>query len=581
MKEQATDIRYYLMVLKTRRNYFIIPAVVVFLVVTLVAFLLPPIFESTSTILIEEQQIPADFVRSTVTGFADQRIQSLTQQILSRTKLWQIIQQFNLYPDMKDKYTQEEIIATMRDNITFNTISAQVADRRRAGRGEAVTIAFQISYRDKNPAMAQRVAGTLASSYLEQNLKTREEMAQSTTKFLEAELKALEDRIRIIGEKISKFKADHEGTLPELQQFNLAQAERLENDIKQIDNNIRGAEERRIYLEGQLANVKPDSPIISGTGERVQDPQSRLHFLAVLLADLRSKFSDNHPDIQKALREKAQLEKLVVQKGGGTAMQRQTLEKLRADLAEKQGKYTEQHPEVRKLKSEIASLEQMQGQAAPKPPVSEPENPAYIALITQVQSANNDIAMLKKQRQDLEGKLNTYRKRLEDTPKVEQEYLAMQRDYQNAHVKYQEVMNKLLEARIAEGMEEHQKGEKFTLIDPASFPEKPVSPKRWLIILAGFFVSLGSGLGMVAMVENLDHSVKSADELGWRTGLQVLGSIRKIQTDTDLFQEKRRRRLIAAATGISIVLFILLFHFLYMDLWVLMARLFRLANKYT
>jgi len=583
MKEQTNDIRYYMMVLKTRKRYFIIPAAALFILVTLVAFILPPVYESTSTILIEEQQIPPDFVRSTVTGFADQRIQSLTQQILSRTRLLEIIKQFNLYPNLKEKRSQEEIVEMMRDNIRFDTISAQVTDRRRRGGGpsEGVTIAFQVSYRGGRPDTVQKVAGTLASLYLEQNLKIREEQAQSTTKFLQAELKELEDRIQLIGGKISKFKEEHEGVLPELQQFNLGQAERLENEIKQVDNSIRGAEDRRFYLEGQLASVKPDSPIISGTGERVLDPQSRLHFLEVLLADLRSKFSDNHPDIQKALREKTQLEKLVNQKGGGTAMQRQTLEKLKADLAEKQGKYTDQHPEIKKLKAEIARLEETSAKTAPKAPVTEPENPAYITLTSQIQAANNDIMLLKKQRQDMQDKLNMYRTRLEETPKVEQEYLALQRDYQNAHTKYQEVMNKLLEARISEGMEEHQKGEKFTLIDPASFPEKPVSPKRWLIMLAGLVLSLGVGLGVVATVENLDHSIKTSEELAWRTGIPVLGAISKIQTETDLFQQKRRRRLIATATGISIVLVIILFHFLYMDLWILVARLLRLADKYT
>ena len=142
-----------------------------------------------------------------------------------------------------------------------------------------------------------------------------------------------------------------------------------------------------------------------------------------------------------------------------------------------------------------------------------------------------------------------FNQRLEETPKLEQEYLALQRDYTNATTKYQEVMNKIMEARISEGMEEHQKGEKFTLIDPASYPEKPVSPKRLLIILAGFILSLGSGLGTVALAEQLDHSVKSADELSSLTGLPVLGTIARIQTREDVIQSRRKRRLIWAVTG--------------------------------
>ena len=147
--------------------------------------------------------------------------------------------------------------------------------------------------------------------------------------------------------------------------------------------------------------------------------------------------------------------------------------------------------------------------------------------------------------------------------------------------KHQEVMNKILEARISEGMEEGQKGEKFTLIDPASFPEKPVSPKRWLILLAGVIMSLGVGFGTVALAEHLDHSVKNSDELARLTGLPVLGSIIRIQTSEDITRARRKRKLIWAVTGFALIMGLALFHFFYMDLWVLTARLLRLVDKYT
>ncbi len=158
--------------------------------------------------------------------------------------------------------------------------------------------------------------------------------------------------------------------------------------------------------------------------------------------------------------------------------------------------------------------------------------------------------------------------------------MALQRDYQNAHTKHMEVMNKLLEARIAEGMEEHQKAEKFTLIDPASFPEKPVSPNRLLIMGAGLFLGLVSGAGMVLLSEQLDHSVKDAEDIGWITDLPVLGSISRIQTPEYILWLKRRRWIIAVATCFSLLLVIVLVHFLYRDLWVLWAQLTRLFNKY-
>jgi uncharacterized protein involved in exopolysaccharide biosynthesis len=583
--ESEKDLRYYWRALLARKHYFIWPALGIMLISVLVALLLPSIYESRSAILIEEQQIPPDFVRSTVTGYADQRIQSLNQQILSRTKLLEIIRQFDLYADRRGRYTQEEIVDNMRGDINIDLISAEVADqkRRRPGRPgsqEGVTIAFTIAYRGKNPDTVQKVAGTLASLYLQENLKIREQQAKTTTKFLEAELLEIQERIKDIGQKITAFKTKHEGLLPELHQFNQAQADRLEREIDQIKVQTQAAEDRRIYLQGQLATVKPDTPIISSTGERVLDPNARLHLLEVILCDLQSKFSSTHPDVIKVKREMAELQKLAGSTGGSPSLKRQKLTKLKAELAEKQGHYSDQHPEVIKLKKEIAELEKIPESSQAARPVTQPENPAYVNLCTNIEAANNDIQSLKRQKAELETKLKMYRQRLEEGPKVEQEYLALARDYQNAHTKHQEVMNKILEARIAEGMEESQKAEKFTIIDPASYPEKPVAPKRGLIALAGLILGFGAGLGMVALTENLDHTVKSTDELAWLTGLPVLGRIVRIVTPEDIARKKHRRHLIWSITGLSIFAGLIIFHFFVMDLWILYARVGRFVGKY-
>jgi polysaccharide biosynthesis transport protein len=163
---------------------------------------------------------------------------------------------------------------------------------------------------------------------------------------------------------------------------------------------------------------------------------------------------------------------------------------------------------------------------------------------------------------------------------VEQEYLALTRDYQNAHTKHQEIMNKILEARISEGMEESQKAEKFTIIDPASFPEKPVSPKRGLIFLAGLILSMGAGLGMVALTENLDHSVKAWMNWPGSRACPVLGSIARIVTPEDEARKKQRRRTIWVIIGVSLLVFIIIFHFFIMDLWIFAARLGRLVGRF-
>ena len=582
--EKQRDIGYYIHLLKVRKWFLIIPALLISIISLIIAILLPSIYQSNSTILIEEQQIPQDFVRTTVTGVADERIQTLTQQILSRTKLLEIIKQFDLYANMRDKYTQEEIIEKMRDDIKIENIGVDTVQGKKGkagGKGTNITIAFTIAYRGKNPAMVQKVAGNLASLYLEQNIKDRQEKAETTTKFLEAELKELDERLLVIGGKITKFKQSHEGLLPELQSHNRAQAERLENEVKQLENQIRASEDKKAYLEGQVATINPDLPLAGQ--ERTLDPKTRLYVLQVELTAMLSKNSENHPDVIKIKKEIAGLERMVSAQGGQASVRRQKLTQLQAELAVKAGRLSPDHPEIRKLQKEIARLEEKKDvpDATARSPVLNPNNPAYIALNTQIQGASNEITMLRRQQADLRDKLRMYRQRLEETPKVEQEYFALTRDYENAHKKHMDVMNKLLEARIGEGMEESQKAEKFTLIDPASYPEKPVSPPRLVIALVGLFLGLASGVGTVLLADQVDHSLKDADEISWLTDLPVLGTISRIQTSGDALGLKRRRRMIAAASCFSILLVLVLVHFLYKDLWVLMAQLMRLINKYT
>jgi len=561
-----------------RKWYFIVPAVFIPLAAVILAFWLPPVYESRSTILIEEQQIPPEFVRSTVTGYADQHVQILTQQILSRTKLWQIVEQFNLYAKDREKYSKEEILDRMRKDITFQTISAELQDqKRRRGGQQSFIIAFSIAYQGHDPATVQRVTGTLSSLYLEENLKYREEQAQTTTKFLEAELKQLRERIGELGGQIAAFKEKYPTTLPELQNFNQAQATGLENEIRRLDGEIQTAQNQKIYLEGLLGTVQYSREDTKETGFR--DPRARYQAVSEELKNLRAKYGDEHPDVQRLSKEKAQLEQFLKGRKGGDLQTQWKLAQLQAELAAKQGKYSEQHPDIRKLKNEIALLTAEAQKGNPTLGNLDLANPAQTALMTQLQQVTNQLNSLIQLRQKQQEKLADFRHRLEITPRIEQEYFALQRDYQNAQAKYHEVMNKLMEARLSEGMEQHQKGEKFTIIDPASFPEEPVKPNKLLIILAGVVLGLGGGVALMFAREGLDTSIKDVDELYGLTKALPLGVIGIITTAYDLARQKRRRLMLLAATGISVLVVIVIFHFFIMDLYILVSKLQRVADR--
>jgi polysaccharide biosynthesis transport protein len=561
--KQEKDLRYYWQILLARKPYFIWPALVVFLIGIVVTFALPSVYESTATILIENQQIPADFVPSMVGGFANQRVQTLTQQLLSRPKLQEIVEKFNLFPEMKGKEKQDAILATMRENILVETISdfeeKAVKDRR------GMTIAFRVTYRGQDPDTVQKVTDTLGNVFLQTNKWMRQEQAKTTTTFLQQELKEIQKNIRTIGQNITAFKEKHGDILPELQNFNRSQAERLENEIKQIDGQIQAAQDRRIALGGQLLAV--NEGVLTRGGPTTTDPVSRLAAVRVELAGLRAKFSSDHPDVLKLLREKAELEKMVGITGSTAAVSGEKISQLQAELAEKQGRYSAQHPEVVSLKKEIAELAKM-GQASGSQQTGDASvNPAYVGVVTNVKTVDSEINMLQKRRADAQQQLKEYRRRLAEGPKVEQEYLALTRDYENATRKHQDVMNQIMTARISEGMEESQKGERFTLLEAASYPGEPAWPNRPLFFLASLILSLGAGLAGVFLIEQVDHSVRGAEELAWLTGLPVLGRLSLMETAEDLARKSQRRRLNWSIAGLFAVIGIVVVYFLARNLW--------------
>ena len=188
MEPEVKTIQDLTAILKRRKGALVLPALIVFAIAAVVAFALPSIYRSTATILIEEQEIPKEYVMSMVSSYAEQRIQSSTQRIMSAARLIEIINRFNLYADLRERWTVEEIIAKMRKDIKFETISADVVDRR-TGRPTVATIAFTISYEGKDPNVVLQVANVLSSLYLEENLRIRDEKTAGASKFIEDEMK--------------------------------------------------------------------------------------------------------------------------------------------------------------------------------------------------------------------------------------------------------------------------------------------------------------------------------------------------------------------------------------------------------
>jgi len=266
MKAPARDLYDYLALLRRRKTMILAVSATLLAASVAVAFVLPVVYRSTATILIEEQEIPPDLVRSAIATYADQRIETIKQQVLSRSTLWHIVEQYDLYKDLRKRNPTEEILARFIKDIQIDVMNVKVIDKRTQNPTQA-TIAFTLAYDGESAELAQKVANELTSLFLKENLQTRERHAQETTAFLKRESENLSQHIRELEQKLADVKRRADGALPELVQLNMQLMNQAQREIIDTDRDIRSLKERKTYLEGELAALKPHTPIISAGGE--------------------------------------------------------------------------------------------------------------------------------------------------------------------------------------------------------------------------------------------------------------------------------------------------------------------------
>lgn len=576
MEQQAPDFEDYLSAFKRRRLSILLIALAIFAVGALAAILWPPTYKSSATILIKEQDIPPDLVRSTVTSFASQRIQAISQKVMARPNLLEIIEKYSLYADDRERLTTEEIIEEMRDNIGLDLIDADVVDPR-TGRPTAATIAFQLSFSGEQPDQVQKVVNELMSLYLKENLKERAEKANEAYNFLTAESDRLSKEISTLESNLATFKEKHVNTLPELQQLNLNLMERTEREISDIDSQIRAQEQTKVYLQSQLAQIKPFGSDIS------LDPKTRLQALRTEYLGLVARYSSDHPDV---IRVKREIEGLERETGivDSSAEQLKQLEALRGELATLRKKYSAQHPDVIKLERQIKSLQSKpapqsrEGSSLAASAQDNPDNPAFIQIQTQIEAADTEIRSLRQKQDDLGKKLSEYEQRLVATPQVEREYSALTRDLQNAISEYQEIHTKRMAAEIAQELERDSKGERFEIVEPPILPEEPVSPNRPAILFLSLVLALGLGIGYAAIAESLDDAVRSSKSIAATVGVAPLAIIPYMQNDREV--RNGRRRLVARTSAAAAIVIVLIaaMHFFWKPLDVLWYKALRKAD---
>lgn len=506
------DLSKYLQIALRRRYWIIIPFLTTLLGGLTYALVTPEVYEAKTLILVQPQKVPTEFIRSIVTIGVEERLKTISEQVTSRTNLEAIVAEYKLYHD-HDMLIDDKV-ELLRKRIKINV-----------GRGGgAASGAFEISYRGEEPRKVMQVTNALASNFISENLKIRESQALGTSDFLSDELEAIKRRLTEREAQVTDFRQEHMGSLPDQLQTNLSVLTRLQTQLEQLNSNLRDAENRKLIIQQQAG------------------------------------------DLGKAQRQRAGVPASVSQAGteqpaGPATGEAQEIGTLKRQLAALEGRYTPNHPDVKRLRKTIAKLESEEAGAKAQLQEQEQERgeskegtesresvaPAAEDLSKlQLQQIEVEIWDLKSDISKIQSRIDDYQDRVDDAPKREQEMRSLARDYENLKQLYTSMLNRKLEADIAVSMEKKQKGEQFRVLDPGKMPARPVEPDARKILLITLVLGLGLGGGLAYLIEFLDMSYKSPEDIERDLQVPVLVSMPFRHSEQDLKWQVRRQMIIAA-----------------------------------
>jgi polysaccharide chain length determinant protein (PEP-CTERM system associated) len=496
------DIQKYLNMALKRKWWIIIPFLVSLLCGFTYLLVTPRIYEAQTLILVQQQKVPEDYVQSAVSTSITDRLATIQQQVTSRTNLEGIIAEYGLFSSSSRKNALiDSKVESIRKMISITT------SKDSQSRNSEIS-SFTISFRYEDPRKAMEVTNKLASNFISENLKIREEQAQGTSTFLSDELKSTEDKLKQKEEELKEYRERYMGGLPEQLQTNLSILERLQTSNDQFNANLRDAENRR-------TEVLKDITASQATSTSAPAGESR-----------------------------------------GALSQPDDLTTLKSQLTSLEARYTQNHPDVIRLRETIAAKEKEQAaaRAASVSQISDEDITAGITTVDQslkrqLQEINLDIADYKAKIDEANAQIRSYQAKVEDSPKREQELVSLNRDYSNLKEYYDSLLNKKYQADLSVSVEKKQKGEQFKVIDAAKIPEKPVEPDMKKIILMTLVIGLGLGCGLAYLMEMMDTSYRVPEDAEKDLQLPVLVNMPFIHTETEIQRMKRNNML--AYTGVS------------------------------
>ena len=498
---EGAGLEHYVEILRRRRLLFLIPLFLGWLAVWGASWILPPRYKSGTLILVEQPTMPRDYVLPNVAENLQERLQSITQQILSRSRLLHIVDELNLYSDERVRLSPDDIVERMRKNIEIELVRG--ADNRIS--------AFNVYYTAGGPLIAQRVTSKLTNLFINENLEVRQQESEGNTKFLQDQLESARQGLEAQEEKIREFKAQHVGELPSQLNSNLQILGGLQSQLHAQAEALNTSKQQRVYLETLLGQYRA----LRGPSKDAKAPMG--------VAELDEK-----------------------------------LDKLRTELRDLSSTYEEKYPEVRKIKDQIAKTEaqrdQLLADLKAKGDKSQPDantpaaafegagardSSSLSQLQSQLQANQIEIKNREQTIAALTAQINEYQARLNQEPIREQQLADLTRGYDQSKASYDDLLKKKNDSAMATSMELLQQGERFRIIDPPSLPLKPSFPDRLKFCGIGLAVGLMLGMGFVLTAEMMDDRVYSELELRKLLPVTVLSELPVIYDPSD---ERRRQK---------------------------------------
>jgi polysaccharide chain length determinant protein (PEP-CTERM system associated) len=493
------DLPHYVGLVRRRHMQFLIPLLAGWLIVWGASWILPPRYRSGTLILVEQPTMPKDYVTPNVNDDLQDRLRSITQQILSRTRLLHIIDEQNLYADSNGRLTPDDKVERMRKDIGEIELVRDAEGR---------VSSFYVSYSSRDPHLAQRVTSELTNLFISENLEVRQHQSEDTTNFLEGQLETARKTLSDQEEKIREFKGQHVGELPAQVGSNLQILAGMQSQLQTEEDALNTANQQRVYLEtlvNQYRSLQGSPRTEGGAPLELPAIDAELDKLKAQLADLSSHYTDHHPDVRKLKEQIAKTEKMK--------------EQIVAGLKARPSDPNPATPDAADQRDASSPMVQLQGQMQ----------------ANRVEIGNRERSIV-----ELKTKVADYQARLNQEPVREQQLSDLTRGYEQSKANYDELLKKKNESAMATSMELLQQGERFRIIDPPSLPLKPDFPNRLKFCVIGLGIGLALGTVVAGAFEMMDDRIYDEKELQKLLPVPVISEIPALAAAADERNERRR-----------------------------------------